>query len=360
MKEASVINARKIAPSVSMIIPTDKSYPQYRVDEGKLKSLLKKLEDDLLAEFPENETRVIVNKFKKLIASIEHEHLSNAIAMFVSPETEKLFYLPFPVQEKLIIDSSFEIRDLIYSTKNHIDYLLLVITNHQPKVYHGYNNSLVEIKLKDMPLNIETVKRDYPTKVTNFSDEHTIEEINLERYLKQIDDSLSEILKQIDSTVIISGVKKTIGYFKRLTRNSKKIAAYVEGSYGNSSKEEIAKAIEPSIIKLRETAQQKTMDKLEEALNTKEYASGIKDVWRAAKEKKGRLLIVEKDFSCAAKMGKDDYTLITDGFDKKDPDVIADIVDDVIEIVLKNNGDIVFVDNGKLTDHKGITLITRY
>lgn len=360
MKEASVINAPKISPSVSLIIPTDKSYPQYRVDEGKIKSLVKRIEKDLLNEFPESKTKAVINKLNNLIAKIDHKHLSKALAIFVSPEKEKMFYLPFSVEEKLIIDSSFEIRDMLYSAKNSVDYVLLVIVNHETKMYHGYNNSLVEIKIKDLPLNIEKFKRDYPQKVANFSDTHAIEEINLENYLRAIDDSLTGVLKEINTSVIICGVKKTIGHFKKLTQNSKKIIDYVAGSYQNSSNEEIYKAIEPSILKWREKEQQNTLNKLGEAINKKQYASGIENIWRAAVEKKGRLLIVEKDFVLAAKKGKDEYTLITDGLDKNDPQVVPDIVDDIIELVLKNDGDIAFVDNGKLTEHQRIALITRY
>ncbi len=360
MKEVSVLNAPKISPSVSLIIPTDKSYPQYRIDEGKLKSLLKRVEKELLEEFSESRTMSIIKKLEKLIASIDHKHLSKALAIFVSPEKEKLFYLPFPVEEKLIIDSSFEVRDLLYSTKNSVDYLLFVIVNHQAKVYHGYNNTLVEIKLKDMPPSIESVKRDYPTKVANFSDPHAIEEINLERYLREIDNSLSGILKEINTSVIICGVKKTLGHFKKLTKNSKKIIDYVAGSYSNSSKEEIYHAIEPAILNWREREQQKTLDMLAEAINKKEYVYGIDNVWRAAMEKTGRLLIVEKDFLRAAKIGKDEYTLVTDGFEKKEPKVLQDIIDDVIELVLKNDGDVAFVDNGKLEAYKRIAMVTRY
>lgn len=360
MKDISVINAPQIAPSVSLIIPTDKSYPQYRIDEAKIKSLLKTVESELLEKFSEKKTKLILDKLNNLVASIDHKHLSRAIALFVSPEKEKLFYLPFPVREKFIIDTSFEIRDLLYSTKNSLNYLLVLLVNQQPKVYQGYNNSLVEIEIEKMPLSIEKLRRDYPTKVANFSDLNAMEEINLDKYLKAIDDVLSEKLKEMDISVIICGVKKTIGIFKKITNNYKRIIDYVEGSYNNSSKQELYNTIEPALIQWREDLQKQSLLKLEDAINRKEYVYGIENVWRAAMEKKGRLLIVEKDFVCPAKTGLDKYKLNTDVLDKNDLYVIRDAVDDTIELVLKNKGDIAFVDNGKLDSYKSIALITRY
>ncbi|MES2285506.1 MAG: hypothetical protein V4547_07445 [Bacteroidota bacterium] len=360
MKEVSVLSEPKIAPSVSLIIPTDKRYPQYRIDEGRVKALVKRAENELLEEFSERKTMVVINKLRNLISTIDHKQLSKALAVFVSSEKEKMIYLPFHVQEKLIIDSSFEIRDLLYSTKNSYGYLLLVIANHHAKVYRGYNSKLIEMNLSNMPLNIEEVKRDLPSKVANFSTADSVKEINLDKYLKKIDDALSVKLNEMDTPVIVCGVQKTLGHFKKLTKNSKKIVAFVEGSYEKSSPKELYKAIEPAIASWRELDQQNSLNKLEDAVNRKEFVYGIEDVWRAAMEKKGRLLIVEKDFVSAAKIGKDEYTLNTTVLNKNDPKVFPDVVDDLIELVLKNDGDIAFVDSGELEKYKGIGLITRY
>lgn len=360
MKDVAFISTPKIAPSVSLIIPTDKRYPQYRVDEGRIRALVKKAESELLENFSEAKTMVVINKLQSLISTIDHKHLSKALAIFVSSEKESMIYLPFHVEEKLIIDKSFEIRDLLYSAKNSYGYLLLVIVMHHVKVYSGYNDNLVEITIKDMPVNIKEVDRSLPSKVGNFSDFDAIKEVNLDKFLLRIDNALTKELNESDVPVIMCGVQRTLGHFKKLTKNSKKIAAFVEGSYEEYSIKELYKVIEPSILHLQELDQQNSLNMLEEAINRKEYVYGIEDVWRAALEKKGRLLIVEKDFVCPAKVGKDEFTLNTEIFDKNDPQVLSDAVDDIIELVLKNDGDIAFVDNGRLTDFKRIALITRY
>jgi len=360
MKDVSVINAPQLAPSVSLIFPTDKRYPQYRIDESRIKAIVKKVEAELLKEFSIEKTRKVIDKLKILVSTIDHTNLSKALAIFVSSENEKMIYLPFHVQEKLIIDSSFEIRDLLYSTKNSYGYLLLIIADHQAKAYRGYNDTLVEININGMPLNVEEVERDLPSKVANFSTTDAVNEIDRYKYLKKIDDTLSHTLNESEMPVIICAVQQTLGHFKKLTKNNKKIVAFVEGSYANSSVDEIYKAIEPSLLRWRELDQQNSLNKLEDAINKKEYVSGMEGVWRAAMEKKGKLLIVEKDFVCPAIIGKDEYTLNTTIFDTNDPNVLPDAVDDVIEQVLKNDGDIAFVDNEKLTKYKRIALITRY
>lgn len=361
MKETSVINAPEIIPSVSLIVPTDKSYPQYKVDGKRLKALLKKAEKELLSNFPESRVQIVIKKLHKLIMTIDHKLLSKSLAIYASPEKEEIIYLPFSVKEKLIIDSSFEVRDLLYSAKNSFNYLLLLISSHQPRVYYGYNNTLVEAEINSLPAGIESIERDYPSKVSNFSDSAAIKEMNLDKYLREIDHALTEELKEEHLPVIVCATKRTIGHFKKLTKNSKKIIDYIEGNYNHSSKEEIYKVIEPSLMKKREIDQQKVIDMLEEAANKKECVCGIENVLHAVGEKRGRLLIVEKDYKPAAKLEKDKYTLVPDDFNIRESSVVLqDAVDDIIELVLKNAGDIAFVDNGKLKKYKKIALITYY
>lgn len=360
MIETTLINTSKITPSVSLIIPTDKNFPHYLTDEKRLKSLLKKAENELVEKFSEDQTNSVIDKLEKLISSIDHKRLSKSIVLFASPEKEKLMYLPFSIEEKIIVDSSFEVRDLFYSIKRNIGYMVVLIDSHQPAVYYGYNSVLVKAKIDDLPSGIEDFERDYPTKVSNFSDAHALKEINLDKYLREIDHVITNLLVETNVPVIICGVDRSIGHFKKLTKNAKNIANYITGNYHNSSIEEIYNAIEVFFFEKSEEEQKKIMNVLEQARNSKQFVLGIEDVWRAVNENKGAKLIVEKDYVCKAILGDDKYTLITEGIDGNDERVIQDAVDDVIELVLENGGEVAFANNGKLEDYKKIALVTYY
>ena len=231
MKTPSVINAPKVIPSVSLIIPTDKSYPQYKINEEKLKSLLKDVEIELLNDFSENETKQVITKLYKLTASVNHKHLLRGLAIYASAERENVFYLPFQVKEKIIIDASFEVRDLLYGAKNSIDYMVLLLNSNKPVIYYGYNNILVKTTSIELPLPEESIEGDHSLGHSNFLDTSAIKETNLDKYLRETDRILTNALKQIPVPIIVSGPKKSIGHFKSITRNSKHIMDYVEGNY---------------------------------------------------------------------------------------------------------------------------------
>ena len=360
MNLETLINTSKLTPSVSLIISTEKSFPHYLTDEKRTQSLLKTIKNELIEKFTENQSSIVISKIEKLISSIDHKHLSKAIAIFASPEKERLVYLPFSIEEKFIIDSSFEVRDLFYSIYKNVDYMVVMLDSHKPEIYYGYNTVLVKAKVDELPTNVEEMGRDYPTRVSNFSDPNEIKEIELDKYLREIDHVVSELISEIDLPVIICGSKRSIGHFKKITKNTKHIEDYVEGNYNEASKEEIYKAIEVVIFEKGEKNQKELMNTLEDAMSDKKCVYGIKNVWRAAAENRGGKLIVEKDYICKALLGSDEYSIITDNIDVERSDIIQDAVDDVIERVVKSGGEISFVNNGKLGGYDKIALVTYY
>jgi hypothetical protein len=86
----------------------------------------------------------------------------------------------------------------------------------------------------------------------------------------------------------------------------------------------------------------------------------MRDVWREAMHQKGRLLVVEKNYMYAAQHGsKEDIIYKTvEPYNKFS--YIKDAVDDVIEKVLENGGDVEFVDESVIKDYHHIALVQYY
>jgi hypothetical protein len=106
--------------------------------------------------------------------------------------------------------------------------------------------------------------------------------------------------------------------------------------------------------------QKEIMNLLEQAMSKRKLAIGINDVWHEATHKKGKLLIVEKNYMYAAEhAGREDVIYeATEPYNKFSH--IKDAVDDVIEKVLENGGDVEFVDEGVLGNYDHIALIQYY
>lgn len=359
MSTYQVINAKKTAPSVSILLPTHKNNPNHKIDKGELNALVRKAEEQLMNNYPENTAKEIVKKLNKIAGEVDYKHLSDSLAIFVSKDNDVVLNLPFRVSEKLVIDDSFEIRDLIYTGKHSCYYTVLVISHNHNKLYYGFNDQLNEVKVNKMPVNADAVEIDHHSKVANFTTSDKLSEVNFEKYLRAIDHSLTEETKIIDAPIIVLSVKKTNGLFSKITHNSKKIIGYVEGNFEHASEHDIYNAVRPLLEQKEQNNQDEILNKLDAALSKKTYASGIENVWSAAREKRGQLLIVEKDYYCTAKVEGNRLILMENNAGSLQSPA-KDIVDDVMELVLASEGDIVFVDNGKLEAHKRIALITYF
>jgi hypothetical protein len=83
-------------------------------------------------------------------------------------------------------------------------------------------------------------------------------------------------------------------------------------------------------------------------------------VWKAASEKKGRLLVIEKNYVCPARQGDQRENIYISSDLVNNDFHIKDAVDDTIEMVLQSGGDVEFVDEGVLSDYQKIALMEYY
>ena len=93
---------------------------------------------------------------------------------------------------------------------------------------------------------------------------------------------------------------------------------------------------------------------LKNAQDNLQLSTGIDDVWTQANRRHKQLLIVEKDFYCPAFVTAKGETIFNNSNQQNDL-IVKDAVDDVIEKVLQNGGDVEFVD--ELKDYNRIALI---
>ena len=351
---------QKAFPAISLILPVHPQFPDVKLDSEHMISVLKNIEKKLNGRYGLERTQLMIQKVKNVISTIESKHLLKTLLIYVSPETEKVISLPYAVEEKIIIDSSFEVRDLIYAAQKNINYLLVIISQKGVKTFNGDLFELKSIEFADMPENVKDVSNEHSFPSLDYLDNKAFDEKNLHNYLRFIDDVLEKSLKQNGTPVVIMGNVKILGYFRLYTQNTKRIIGYVEGNYEHVSLPEIKSKAEPIIQKRLLDDEKKAISELEEAVNANKYNAGITEVWRSAAEGKGRLLLVEKNYSVRARRGMDEYSIFPDDSESNLHNVLSDAVDDVIELILKKNGEVIFVENGKLKSFERIALINRY
>lgn len=354
-----ILSAVKYMPCVSIIMPFEPKMSLRSELEYKLKLAMDRVENELLASYTEERSLAVIRKLRPLIKNLDFNTHKRSIAIFVSPLVEKVFYLDIPVEEKIIIDESFEIRDLVYSKKEVHKYLVLVLSSKKTKIYLGNSNTFIRI-VSNVPDHIAAYKNDIPERVANFSDPSDRKEVMLEKFLRHTDDGLSILLKAYPLPLFVMGTDRVIGHFKKITHNADRVLDYVHGNYEEAREEELHAVLEPKISDWKKIKQQDLLMQLDSAAGAKKLVSGIQNVWKEAMHKRGKLLIVEKNFIYPAHLGGDKDIIYREDYQSENAFYIKDAVDDVIEKILENGGDVEFVDANVLKDYRKIALILYY
>ena len=358
-EEKAVMEEIKYLPTISILQPFAPMMSLKSELEYKLNRALEKVESDLMDHYPADKVLPVILKLNILIHNLNYNTQKKSIAIFVSPVTEKVYYLDILVEEKIVSDESFKIRDLIYSKKQDIEYLVLLLSAEWSKMYLGSCEKFNLIK-SNVPENIFAYKDDIAEKVSNFSDADKRKEILLDKFLHEMDEGLSLVLKAYNLPVFVMGTEKVLGHFKKITKNAEKLVEFIHGNYNGATEAEIHNALQPYIADWKKVKQQNILLELGKATDYEKVAFGIEDVWKAATHKNCKLLVVEKDFLYPSYLEINSDRISKAGSLSNNPFYIKDAVDDVIEKVLQNDGDAEFVDNNVLKDYGRIALIKYY
>ncbi|HYK43605.1 MAG TPA: hypothetical protein VEV83_00450 [Parafilimonas sp.] len=355
-KHDPVVDPIQDAPAVSIIMPFEPMMVPKAELELRLKHAAETAEAGLLANYSFERTMPVIVKLRLLLLHLNYNSNKKSIVIFVSPFTEQVYYLGVHVEEKVIVDESFEIRDLIYNKKQDVKYLVLLLSAESSRIYLG-NCSPFQLIKANVPDNILAYKNDIAERVANFSDPVKRKEILLEKFLHHMDQGLKYVLHVYNLPVFVLGAEKVLGYFKKISKNREKLAAFIHGNYVDASEADIRKVLQPYLKDWRKIKEQTILQEVERANDDGKLASGIENVYAAAMQNNSRLLVVEKDFTYPAHLliNKDKaYQLSASSVSF----YIKDVVDNIIEKVLKHGGDVEFIDD--LQEHEHIALIQYY
>lgn len=338
-KELPALMNINCQPCVSVIMPFEPKMNSKMALAHSLKIAADKIKNELHINYAKNVANEVWEKLMNAINHLDYTTHKKSIAIYVSPEIEKIYYLDILVNEKVMVDSSFEIRDIVMNKQDKHEFLLLVISEKKEKIYYGNLNKLQLI----VSNYAERIHRDLPEAVANFTDAETIKETDLKKFLHYVDNRLPHLLKYYPMPLFVFAAKKTMGYFKAITIHAQYITGFVHGNFDDATERELIEAIEPQLSNWNAVKEKHLMNYLRIAEDNLNLVSGIHDVWLNANRRHKQLLVVEKDFYCPAFVTEKGETV----FCKSNIDstvITKDAVDDIIERVLENGGNVEFVD----------------
>jgi hypothetical protein len=344
------------SPAVSIIMPFEPKMSLKSELTQSLERAVNKVELELMENYPGDLSLLVMQKLKTIIRNLNFHTHKKSIAVYVSPVFEKVLYLDIAVEEKIIVDESFEIRDLVYSKKQLHKFLILLLSSTESRMYLGNSDTFIKI-VSNTPEPVSVCVKKAPEEVTVFSDNPEGNEIVLHRFLQHIDNALGIILNAYPLPLFVLGNEKTLTGFKTIAKHKVSVIEYIEGEFEEAEVQDLKEIVAPFILDWKNVMQKDLLNRLEEAAAKNKLAVGMQDVWREAMGHKGRLLVLEKDYMYAAQYMDSGVPINQAILPYSKFSYLKDAVDDVIEKVLEHGGDVEFVDRNVLKDYKHIALV---
>ena len=344
-------------PSVSIIVNKETASPRNEKFRLEVKNAVKQA----IEKLRENgyDKRMVADFEKRLTAienTIVYEYDFQSVALFISPVREELLVLPFEVKNKVIVDNSFEIRDLLRAVNRSFQYNVIILSKKQTAFYNGYHKLLQKVEEVDLPEGVEYY---LANRVNIVNDPAKAEAKALELYVNDVDHFI-RLHTEMHTPLIVMGDEKLVAYFKNKTKRPDKILAVIYGSYDDERTSVISNKINEKLQEYIDIRDKQLLERIKPDIDRLSYVSGIQESWTVAAMKEARILLVEEGYKTEGYSVKDGLFLIFSKPEDEECEYHADAVDDLAEMVLLQGGEVYFVKQGLLKDYDHIIETTRF
>jgi hypothetical protein len=357
--DVNLIKQSQGYPAVTITLPTHRFAPENKQDPIRVKNLVEQATNRLLAEFGKREIEALVARLQALAESIDYQNTLDGLAIFVNHDFGKVISLPFTLKERVVVDETFFIRDLVFAMNRTPRYWVLALSEKPTRLFEATREHLIEIQEGGFPMTHtrpggeEPLPGGFGVQKSAYRDERH------RQFFRDIDAALKPFLTEDPLPLAVVGVERYLSFFNEVSDHKNAILTTLTGSHDKTSAHELGKLVWPLVKLNLDEERHKVFGELDKAIGEKKFVSTVGEVWRLAHEGRGRLLLVEEDFHYPARVDESGNHL-TPADDPTAPGVMDDAVDEIISAVLEKQGKVVFVENGQLTDHQRITLILRY
>ncbi len=328
-------------PVISMFMPFEPKMFREADLASKLVRLYQQAERLVNNDFFVAGKKEVLNRLSTVISNINFSTHKRSLAIYVTTEADKVFYLDMPLTEMVRVGLSYSIRSLVDCKIDVKSFLVLAMDEYSSRICLCENGIFSTVTNTHTHSNEQSDASSFSTEV----------------FLKQVDRGLSVILSSFSCPLFVIGTAEILNQYKAITKNKSRICEMIQCGSGCQSEEQIKEVMQPHIADWNKVKNRFLIQTLYEASSNKKLAVGATNVLRVAKQKKGELLIVERSYT---------YPVIIAYNDKIDPikknprgAKFTDLLDEAIEAVLENGGDVEFVHREFLDKFMHVALLHR-
>jgi Bacterial archaeo-eukaryotic release factor family 3 len=323
-------------PSVTVLVNTTPRQPLNETERKTLETFVSATNRRLEGDVPLFVRRRVVERLEELVTEIVHDPASHALALCVSPDYSGVVRLGRAVEERVIVDDTFATRDLVADLNRTAHYRVITISDSKTRLLVGDRQRLLEERSEGWP-------------------RERAEGQNTAAWTKTVMQALQVEHQRHPLPTVVAGVERSVR--RTLALAELPAIGLVAGNHDRTGWSDLHSLSWPLVTDWLRADGKRAMEQLDGARSTRLYAGGVHELWPLAREGRIDLVVVEETYSVAARILGETLEPTND---VEAPDVVDDVVDELIEAVLRHGGKAVIVNDDHLADHQRIAAVLRY
>lgn len=346
---------------VSLIVPTSyKAFGERDNVRIMIKNGVHEVEKSLQKRYDKVVYKPLCDTLHGLVEQVDLNHPPEGIGIFITEGLARLVYFPFPVKEKTVISDTFEIQDILYNLDKLMVYHVLLLSKKDTRLFKGVGKSLQEVMNSEFPKTFEDpYEEDKPSYHAFYTkDPSQVLEKRVEAFLREVHHQSTSYVEGYP--LILIGIDKYISTYKS-HGNHPAILGEIHAHHDKLSTRAVSELVWPVVEKHQKEAEAALCDAIESKMRRQEAIYGIEGVLRKMDEAYEMHLLVEKDFEEKGYISSEDGAIVLDPFDPLRYKEVPNIIEHMIEKVLKRkNGKVDIVSRDLLQNYDRIVLITKF
>lgn len=356
LEQLQKLATEKNSPCVTISLNTHRTHPDNKLDAILLKSLLDEAKDRINAESEKKDVAKLLANIESVSAEIDHNHNLDSLHIFLSNDTKDIIKSAWATNNQGVqISETFALRSLIKAYVRSENYLVLLLSQSGVHLYQAANDSIVkEIINDDFPFG---ENRNSNKKGIKLSDAEYQDNL-LKEYLNRVDKAVVKVYNATNLNCVVIAENDNWNKLQEVADVPKVYIGHDAIDYNNTKTHEIAMKSWKIVQKQQRNKRSEAIAAIQEAVANGQVLTDLQEIYQAAIDGRGDILIVNQEFSQAVIMNDErTFTLLDDA---QSDNAIDDITSNIAWEVISKKGIVHFTAQEELDNLGKIVLKTRY
>ncbi len=349
------LSSNKTAPCITISLNTHRTHPDNLKDSILLKNLVREAELRLIEDFGKRGSEELIQKLKDTVEPLNMSFNLDSMHIFISPDMAEVVKLPLPMSEDTVqIGAAFAVRPLLKALNRTENYLIMLLSRGGTRMFEAVNDQIIhEVETHDFPFpenqwyGTSGGERANATRVDNQERE----------YMNVVDKAVVALHQDTGLECVVISVADSFHILQQVADKPGIYLGHVDKNYKEIANHQLAADAWEMVSNLLSKRRKEAIAEMRKAIGQSKVVTDLGEIYRAAKEGRGDMLIMRSDFRQAVNK-IDEYTieLVNNG---ETPEV-DDITSELAMEVYSKGGRVVFADADEVDSEVHTALKVRH